>query len=259
MMNRRNNCEQLNELLPAYALGIVDHDEQAEVERLLAECPDYIDELATYQALHDALLQEVPQIQPPAHLKTQIMQQVTGVGIIPSQPITPVSNNATDSRVRLLLVAAAVMILVFVGIVAALLDQTSHNKLSEAEIAMQTLLKRQDVAKFDLVDVREEQHDTPLQGVVLCHPDERLVLIQVEGFPLLQANEVYQIWLWQGDARIDGGTFRVDEEGNGIILFNAPEDMINYDYVGIIRTEAPGSLSPTGMPTARAQLYADQR
>ncbi|GAB4308026.1 MAG: anti-sigma factor [Phototrophicales bacterium] len=258
-MNRRNNCEQLNELLPAYALGIIDHDEQAEVERLLAECPDYIDELATYQALHDALLQEVPQIQPPAHLKAQIMQQVAGVGITPSQPVMPNSNISTASRGRLLLVAAAAIILVFVGVIAALLNQSSHNKLSAAEIAMQTLLKRQDVAKFDLVDVREEQHDATLQGVVLCHPDEQLVLIQVENFPPLQANEVYQIWLWQGDARIDGGTFRVDDAGNGIILFNAPEDMINYDYVGIIRTEAPGSLSPEGVPTARAQLYADVR
>lgn len=248
MMTELNYCDELVDVIPAYALGFVDPGEEAEIERLLAQCPDITAELDEYLALKDAFMVDVPQIQPSATLKVQIMQAAAAKTT--TKVIAP-------ARWQGLLVAASIAVLAIVGVLFAALSGETESKLSEAELAMQTLLKREDVARFDLFDVREDKEGVTPEGFILCHPDETLVFIQVENFPELEPDQVYQIWLWKGDERISGGTFRVDENGGGVIMFNAPENMFTYDYVGINREPAPGSISPMGIPTTRAQLYVD--
>lgn len=55
-------------------------------------------------------------------------------------------------------------------------------------------------------------------------------------------NEVYQVWLLQGNQRINAGTMNVDQQGNGALVFHLP-DHIGFDGIGI--TLEPDSLGDT--------------
>jgi putative transcriptional regulator len=64
---------EIRELLPLYALGILDADEASAVERAVAADPHLSAELATYR---DAALEIVEPIAPPADLKARLMASV---------------------------------------------------------------------------------------------------------------------------------------------------------------------------------------
>jgi hypothetical protein len=65
----------IKELLPLYALGVLDGGEMALVERAAASDPAIAAELASFQAAADGLV--IP-LTPPSHIKTQLLASVGG-------------------------------------------------------------------------------------------------------------------------------------------------------------------------------------
>jgi anti-sigma factor ChrR (cupin superfamily) len=65
----------IKELLPLYALGVLDGGEMALVERAAASDPAIAAELASFQAATDSLV--IP-VTPPSHIKAQLLASVGG-------------------------------------------------------------------------------------------------------------------------------------------------------------------------------------
>jgi anti-sigma factor RsiW len=66
-------CARLEELLPAYGMGLSDPDEVAEVEALLEQCPEMASDLEEYRQLAAYLPMTSEARSAPAHLLTQIL------------------------------------------------------------------------------------------------------------------------------------------------------------------------------------------
>ena len=66
----------LRELLPLYALGALDADEAAAVERAVAADPALAAELASYRDAADRLVDLVPAVAPPPDVKARLLASV---------------------------------------------------------------------------------------------------------------------------------------------------------------------------------------
>ncbi len=98
--NQSTACDELHDLLPAYAIGALDHAEAEHVRTLLQECPEQQAELDDYIALSGALYERIEPVAPPVELHDRLMEQIRqqkADTVPPRQPVAFHENNAQGS------------------------------------------------------------------------------------------------------------------------------------------------------------------
>jgi anti-sigma-K factor RskA len=253
------DCDRLQELLPAYELGIADADERQLVERLLAECPEsaaLVAEQKEYQEIADQMLFSAPIVEPPPHLLANLLRETA-----PQAPpaALPGPEEATRTGRNWRWPAAAVVLLLGLNVFSLIQItnlQTEQNELAvqvNRQTSIMTLFARDELTRFELHDVREETGISLASGVVLCNPWETVAVVHAENFPPLSPDNRYQVWLWRDDERTSAGIMEVDATGSGTYVFEAPDAMGTYHYVRIAPVLPVGS-QPTG-PVVIGALY----
>jgi hypothetical protein len=233
------DCETLRDLIPAYAAGFTDPDETALVESLLTRCPEEAAELADYQKTTEALLYSAPLMKPPAHSLDNILREATA----DSKPEAPLKQ---AERPRIIwverrwmigvAVSAAVIALLLINVLSLMQIgdlRDDHDQLESRVNTQSQLLNRfaaDDITRFPIEDARENLKVA--QGIVLCNPNDTAGVLHAENFPA-DPDTRYQVWLWKGEETISVGWFTVDADGEGSMVFDAPEQMGNYQYVRI--------------------------
>lgn len=102
----------------------------------------------------------------------------------------------------------------------------------------------------------EDREVTPLTGsaqargatarLVLRRDDPRAGLV-VSGLPPLPPGRSYQLWFVRPDqTRASGAVFRVDAQGEAVVLVQIPETLGAFRGVGVTEEPAGGSPAPTG-------------
>ncbi|MCB8929329.1 MAG: anti-sigma factor [Ardenticatenaceae bacterium] len=129
---------------------------------------------------------------------------------------------------------------------ANLAELESFSAALEAEIA--GILANQ---PFDSADVyavslpgTEEQPEASAKLVV--DPESNTALLVVDGMPDLPEGSVYQVLLIRGTEHETAETFRVDTQGEGVLLVHSTEPLASFDSVGVSIEPEGGSVQRTG-------------
>jgi hypothetical protein len=262
------DCERLRDLLPAYALGMTDAEEAQVVEELLPQCPEALPELEEYHELAGALLHSAPQVEPPPRVLTNLLAQIAAEPEDAPAQTTPAETppaRATPQAVMpprrwfFPLTAAAAMVIVLLGVSVFSMWQLAELRAERDQLTqrmeMQTtllgLFAAEDITTFELADARQE--DGPARALVLCNLQSTVGLIRAENFPPLESDGLYQVWLLRDNERTSAGLLQIDETGRGMLLFEAPEIMGRYEYIGI--TPATTEDGQPAGPVVRGALY----
>jgi anti-sigma-K factor RskA len=246
------NCEHIQELLPAYALGALSVEEQVLVDAHLARCPDCRAELGTYQPAVSSLAFAAEVREPSPELRDRVLAQVAG---------TPVDFTAARGRrehqgrlipfPRWALAAAAV----FVGLVV-------WNVVLQMQIIQQRDSLARQAEVVTLVALAEEPgailqgtETAPLaRGRLIPDRDGHGAALVVQGMPAPPPGRVYQLWLIRPDGERDsGGVFTVDD-GHGVMYVHAPTSVSEYVAVGVTDEPPGGSPGPTGTKVLGGKL-----
>ena len=79
------------------------------------------------------------------------------------------------------------------------------------------------------VVLRSPKAESQARGVLLLKPESQTPCSSCKTSPPLAQDWAYQLWLGFGDRqRDDGGVFRVDEQGFGVIPVTAPRPFTAY-------------------------------
>lgn len=247
--NINQDCDQLAELLPAYSLGMTDIEETELVERLLEICPETPD----YDALTEAMLFAVPQVEPPAHIRNNLMQLTA-----PEEDVS--ENTASDSDIlrlsRYFLPLVAGMIAIF-GLVGYLVNEI--NTLREDRRVLLQQLNEQDaflnqISQNEVLQIPLNAENGDSSGVFVGNTQGNIALLQVENFPPLNMNMTYQAWLIRGEQPVSAGLFDVGADGRATLIINAPQPVGEFDFIGITLEPASGSNAPTTTPIVLGEL-----
>ncbi len=246
MEDQQPNTQE--DLLPAYAFGITDPEESQQVEALLLQSAVFQEERDSYQVLAKAMLHSAPPIEPPPELWQQIL--------------------ASTNRQRWILplmAGAAIVLLTAINIITVQRIanlQEGHIDLNEqlnTQLDLLTIVTNDHHIRFDLVNAQAFSTEA-VSGFIVCHPEETATFMQVEALPVLDKNMAYQVWLVAEDGTRDsGGLFRVNTQGEAIYVFDAPQTMDTYAYIGITAEPQKGSDGPTSDPVMRGTLYDDDK
>jgi hypothetical protein len=252
------DCENVRELLDAYALGATDEAENKAVEEHIAECVRCWDELATAQRAAALIPLTMPMQEPPARLRERIVttaQRETSPR--PSLNLIIGGKSLAWPAAAGAFATAAAAVLVFAVFLQVQVDdlQGDRNQL-EARVEDQGdilgVATASDVQTVSMVapapaapaEPQTTGEDEPGgeylwsrsqdKGVIICH-----------DLPRLDEGWVYQAWYVTDTEPVDAGTFTVDDGSCQHLMEPLIAD-IPTTGVGLSREKGAGSARPSG-------------
>lgn len=229
----------VTELLPAYALGILEAEEAARAGEHLAQCSSCRAELRSLQSVTDKLGLAAPEARPSPGLKRQVLGRLQ----------TPTPKREAERRPAWWQRLAgwfqrgtpawgiASLVLVIALVISNLWwwQQKTHPEPGY------TTPGGMQVLAMAGTEVSPEG-----TGTLVISDDGEYGTLVVDGLPSLGDEAIYQLWLIRDGQRTSGGLFSVNEEGYGALWISSPEPLSSYDAFGITIEPAGGSPGPTG-------------
>jgi len=265
------NCEQIRDLLEAYALDALDPEERATVEAHLAGCDDcraLAEEYAELVAVLPGAVALASPLQPPAASKQRLLAAVGASSDNVANRENPVPASIMSMnrhpqprraipwrRLRTLSAVAALILLILAMLWIAQLQVA----LAE-ERELREDLEQQTELIFEVVDSEHTsrvvllppdydpvQDAEPAYGKVFVRSDLSYIVAMTGRMPEAPTGKAYHLWLF-GEAGPElAGTMTVNEEGFGSLVYDTGRIGPSYATAQIILQEE-GSRAPDGTP-----------
>jgi len=233
------------ELLPAYALGILDSDENNLVESHLSICKSCRAELALYAGVVDSLPLGMVEAQPPPELKNLLMTRIQN-----NQPNNLRSRQPSWWKKSYLVLQHSAPIWGMLSLIAVLILLISNfvfwQRLNELEASSQKTMTT--------IELDGTEFSPDSTGLLVISMDGSHGVVVVDDLPVLDDSQQYQLWLIKDGQRTSGGVFSVDESGYGIKYISSPEPLNSYPSFGITIEPTGGSPNPTGEKVLGGEL-----
>jgi anti-sigma-K factor RskA len=241
------NYAEVHPNLAAFALGGLEAEETAEIQRHLDFCPDCQSELEELRKVNRALDAAPPPAAPPAYLKGEILSRVRAEQLSPSnkertEESSPVKEQRRSHRssrfdrfkeLRIVLpsaAAAAVVAVMALGVFFGFLRE-------EPPVATIQLIPTPQVAAglkgyWGVAEIRPQPSGN------------QQVELKLNNFEKPKPNSYYELWFVSGDKHISAGSFTSVGKGETRVLLNAPPEASRYQTL-LITEEHVGKDPPS--------------
>ena len=240
---------ELLTLIPAYAIGALDHDDRVEVESWLQTDPEAQAILAEYRAVADQLVTLAPLRRAPDHLQADLRQRLAAsrktAPAVEETPAPPVAvRRWFPRRARVVLSAAAIFAVIIVGLVIVQIVSAPEPAPTGAADLYTRLVAEQNVSRYAVVP--GEVTDSLWGDIVVSHDGSQAVM-RVGDLPAIGEDQVFQMWLIDASGtRTSGGLFQGHDSQTVFVVVPLAQPVSAYKGVGV-------SLEPVG-----GSPYADR-
>ena len=221
-----------SDLLAAYALGCLEADEHAMVDRHLQDCRKCRQTLVTYEEVSDQLVFGAPAQTPANHIKARLMATIK----TPPKDVTWLRKLMVSRPPVFGAAVAAALVLVCVLVLS--------NILLWRQLNMERGTDGPD--RMRLVWLQASDLSSSAHGAVIVGRQKKRALLIVRDLPPLAPAYQYQLWLIKNGKRTNGGVFSVSEDGRGKLIIEIDQPIVNFDALGITIEPSGGSPGPTG-------------
>lgn len=205
--------EHLEELMAGYVLGNLCSEEAEEFSKLLTENPEIIQEVNRLQEVLGLLPYALPQVSPPHHLRSAIVEAVNTPG-----KTNPIRKLPTPAWSKVVGSVAAVFALAL-GINNYSLRQELKNNNDVITVMRQP--------ETHLFSIKGKGNIATASGTVLMDFAADKAVIALQNTPTPSAGQAYWLWAVVGDKTIRCGQFDISSNGKVLDEFLIPDD--SYD------------------------------
>ena len=248
-------CDDVRDLLAAYALDAVDVDERDRLDDHLASCPACAEELRGYRETAALLALAVPQVEPPADLGARVVA-AAGRSDGEQRAERAWRRPSAGRRPSLLALVASLALLIAVGVAlwaASLQGQLAEQRALAASNEERALRYDRVVAVLQSEGlIVRSLESTPVApngyGRVYLDPASGDGMVMVRSLPPLPEGRAYQLWIVKADGEraTCGFLRRTSPDGDGYTLIQAPLPVSDWQRLGLTEEPATGSPGPTG-------------
>jgi len=263
------NCLQVQDMLPAYALGALDAAERDAVESHVASCSTCIPLARDYLQAVASLSHAAQEVNPPAHLRARILQQVAVTPQLapiadlpaPRQPQAPRLGRPWSLSLWAATAAACISLVVAAALLSAVSDLRSQVKaLRDDNQRVADMLDQQRELSYTLaipgmetMVLKSVQTTSTARGMMMVNKDRTWGVLVSQGLKQQPAMG-YQVWLIRDGQRVSGGVFTVDESGYGMLSLKFPQPLTQFTAIGVTIEPISGSPGPTGAQVFSAPI-----
>ncbi|HSL41987.1 MAG TPA: anti-sigma factor [Anaerolineales bacterium] len=246
--------EQIEELLPFYALDALTDEERKLVEDYLAEHPEARQQIEEMGWAASALPYGVAPVEPPQHVKDGLLARVAADESARPLPASQPSRRPFRFETLFRTLSLATAAIAIVGVIllsfqvsrlrteiAALNERLAAQSQSLDQI-IQNLPQSNPVIT---VSLRGTDVQPQAQGQLIANPNEQSAVLVISGLPPLEPGKTYQVWLI-GNAPVSAGLLTVDENGQSVLIVTSEEAIGSFNSLGISIEPEGGSTQPTG-------------
>jgi anti-sigma factor RsiW len=228
-----SSCEETEELLPEFVLGVLEADATARVVEHLAHCAMHVASLEAYQAVCDGLGANVPLVEPPARLKNRLLSSLSSRRSAPRRGVG-------WARLGWAVAALATALALVFGAWALSLQNTASRRASRAA-EFQALVSQPDSRMVPLVTSPD---GGTAKGVLILSSSQAGVW--AVGLSALSGEQVYECWWVDSTGGWEsGGMFR--PEGDAAVwIIERPLDLQAYRSFQITREPDARDHAPQG-------------
>jgi anti-sigma-K factor RskA len=248
-------------LAPAYVLGALDADERRTFESHLAQCDTCVSEVRSLRRVTDGLAQSVPQVTPPAALRSRVLNAVD------AQDTRAHDLSVRPTWVMTNWLAYAACVAIATG--AALYAMNLRSRIENLEARLDAAQVR--LAAADQAVIRSRQVAFEMQSAMAVMAAADLLRVDLQGAPAapqaagralwsrqsgmvfaannlppLPAGRTYQVWLVAGGLPVSAGLVEPDENGRSVAIFRTPVDVTGPVTVAVTIEPEGGVPAPTG-------------
>lgn len=253
-MSKREICQEVEGMVPAFVLGALDSDERAYVEQHLEACPGCQQLVAEYRQISDGLLHLAPTTAAPPGLWANIEAALEPA----NQPnaldrlMAPFRHRSEIGKLAVGLAGAGVVLMniLLLGRIDVL--RQGQQQLQAQVDRNQTAMAVLTYPTSQAVDFQNEA----IFGTLVFDPGRPIAVLYAWGLEPLAADQTYQAWLVDdGGSRVSAGTFE-PEVGNqfSVVLLRGPHALEDFISLGVTIEPAGGSAGPTSDPVLNVEL-----
>ena len=212
-------------------------DEMRQFEDHLIECPSCQEELLEWEMLTEDLPYESEAIEVPTDLKARIFASLPEETSKEDQIVQIPTKE--KSRRRIGPVTSVLAAGLFASLVANAFLFTETQKgpeiaQSEIQLIGQSILAPQ------------EGIDASAVAMLVADGDQDILLLDATDLPALSADELYQVWVIEGDQPYPAGIVQPNETGTGTISHALTDLSGTWDTVAITIEKEPNLPAPEG-------------
>jgi len=231
------------DLLPAYALGILDADEADHVEEHLLSCWICRAESSTFQDTAEQLSFTAPVAAPSPDLKNRLLQRVQSGRHQTRVPAQVARRPWLERLLPVWGLASLGLIIALAAFNLSLWQRLNQLEFITAPSGMRAIpLNAPDTA-------------SDATGFVIVSADGDSGALVVDGLPPLGEDQQYQLWLIRDGQRTSGAIFSTDARSYGGTRIKAPGSLLEYSAVDVTIEPAGGSPQPTGALVLGGPLF----
>ena len=275
------DCDQIRDLLASYAVGALDADERPAVAQHLDACPAcrrLAEEWAAIaHTLPLALGTASPQQVPPV-VKQRLLASLPPAALPPTATVDggdrgqrPVSATVRDRvaaaaprhpaglvpgfvrpgwRRRSLATAAVVLLVLSLAGVTVARERALRAEFADLVAQQEVVLEVIDSAQTVRVVLRPPTPGSPAYGKLYTRPDLPHVVAMAARLPLPPSGQAYHLWVSQAGQTRLAGMLAINEQGFGLLIFDADRPGPHYDAVQLT-LQPVGGTSPAAPPVLR--------
>jgi Anti-sigma-K factor rskA len=239
----QHDCDAIRDLIADYAFGLTDAEQTRLVEVNLTACPEATAQLAEYRQIQEAMRAAVPQHEPAPALAERLMTAVAEPAgtpaIAPTRPRVPLAWLAAA--------AAALALIISNGYWLTRVDDLTrrHDALvAQPPVQDDSAFVLTTTANLRWVRLPPKEENSTASAFLMWNAESKIGLMYARDFPALSTGKTYQLWLTRGEERKSVGTFRVDENGIGALLFESLEPIDKFTWARITAEPENGSEQP---------------
>lgn len=265
---KQMDCDEIRELLDAYALGASESGEVKAIEEHVADCVRCWDELSAAQATAALLALSVPIEPAPEHLERKIMAQAQRE----AAPATERKSfwrrwglNAWPATAGAFGAVSVVALALSGLLLLRVQDVQSKNSDLETQIQAATFAfqktseltnnqQAENETVFSILSDGEHQEvemksagDSASQAYYTWSPSKQMGVVICEDMPALQAGEVYEVW-FQVNGEDHAVKPFISDDGGCQVTMDLAGLHGNPDGIGITVESAPGATVGPSKP-----------
>jgi anti-sigma factor RsiW len=230
-----------------YIVGECEPADRKRFEDHLPGCPECRKETAELLATWNSIGIALPEREVPDDWKTQIIDQaISSTPGWDSNYRTPqVATNRMDRgpMAKLAYAAAAIVIVVSCGLLAWDNGVTPLPLIGQRHVLNEPV---QVVETYRLVSADSSNPGAAGKCQLLKKGKKEQLVLQVNGLPITQGDEVYQVWLIHDGKRVNAGTFKVNDEGEAGLIYPIFSSKEPFDQIGITLEPDSNGTMPRG-------------
>ncbi|MCR2804937.1 anti-sigma factor [Paenibacillus soyae] len=228
-MMRDNGKTHVCDMCLEYISGVCSDEDKRTFERHLPDCADCRAEIDELRLVWEAIPAGMERIEPPKDLKKQVMD----AALAADRKRLPASGRPAAKR---WITGAAIAAAVLIFAAGSVWNYGLYRERTASPLPVEQALDIPAAQIERLISLKPANQESDRAYGVACivnNGQSKQFIVYVFGAEATVESQAYQVWLLEGDTRRSAGTFRVNEQGIGVLAMPIATGNLTFDSVGI--------------------------